>query len=82
MVHYYKETEEGVQHMCREIEALCNEERKEGKTEGIKEGIKAFVRDNLNEGRSGEQILPKLVGFFNLTYEEAEGFFEEFKALK
>ena len=44
----------------------------EGKSEGMREGIRAFVEDYLEEGREPEVIAEKLVRRFGLSYEEAQ----------
>lgn len=50
----------------------------QGRQEGRKEGIAAFILDNLEEGFSKEKILAKLEQRFALTKEQAEGYLQEF----
>lgn len=60
-----------------EMEEMCNlseviEER--GIKQGIEQGIKALVLDNLEDGKTEEQIIQKLIKRFCLTEEEARKF--------
>ncbi len=50
----------------------------EGRKEGLNQGIRAMVLDNLAERRTPEEICNKLVRFFGLKQEEADKYFEEF----
>lgn len=52
--------------------------RAEGLAEGCAKGIKAIILDNLEEGKSRETIIKKLVRHFSLTDEEAESYFEKY----
>lgn len=42
-VRYYKENEEGVNTMCKVVEELCNDARKEGREEGRIENLKKSI---------------------------------------
>ena len=46
--------------------------KSQGREEGREEGIKALIIDNMEEGKSKEEILNKLIKRFNLTQEKAE----------
>lgn len=62
---------------CLEIEA----ERRgleEGRAEGRAEGIEAFILDYLEEQRSSEQILAKLIKRFSLSQAAAESYLEKY----
>lgn len=52
--------------------------RAEGRTEGRSEGIEAFILDNLEEKKTGEQILLKLMKRFSLSREEAGGYLQKY----
>ena len=58
------------------LNEIRNEEREEGRKEGLEEGreegIKALIIDNMEDGKSKEEILNKLIKRFNLTQEKAE----------
>ncbi len=45
----------------RELALLRREERAGDREEGLKQGIEAFILDNLEEGTSEERILEKLI---------------------
>ena len=46
--------------------------------QGVKEGMKALILDNLEEGIPQERILLKLQKRFGLDEEKAKAYFEEF----
>ena len=73
-VRLLKEKKEGIDIMCDILE----KERAEGKAEGIAEGIAAFILDNLEEHKTEEQILAKLVTRFSLSREEAGKYLDEY----
>ncbi|MBE7726430.1 MAG: hypothetical protein E7244_19085 [Enterocloster citroniae] len=73
-VRLLKEKKEGIDIMCDILE----KERAEGKAEGIAEGIAAFILDNLEEHKTEEQILAKLVKRFSLSREEAGKYLAEY----
>lgn len=60
--------------MCKILE----EERAAGREEGRQEGIRVFICDNLEEGKSREQIVEKLMKRFMLDREAAEGYYRTF----
>ena len=47
-------------------------------TEGVEQGIKALVLDNLEEGKSREQIILKLKRRFSLDEQQASQYYERF----
>lgn len=51
-----------------------------GIQEGRQEGIEVFILDNLEEGKTEEQILLKLVRFFALTEEKAKEYYDKYAA--
>ena len=69
-----KEKKEGIDIMCDILE----KERAEGKAEGMAAGIAAFILDNLEEHKTEEQILAKLVKRFSLSREEAGKYLDEY----
>ncbi len=73
-VRYMQAWEEKVQ----EREEGRSEGRTEGRAEGRNEGIEAFILDNLEEKKTGEQILQKLMKRFSLSREEAEGYLQKY----
>lgn len=56
----------------RELALLRKEERAEGRTEGLEQGIRVFILDNLEEGTSEERILKKLMKRFAMTEDVAK----------
>ena len=54
------------------------EGKAEGKAEGMAAGIAAFILDNLEEHKTEEQILAKLVKRFSLSREEAGKYLDEY----
>lgn len=73
-VRLLKEKKEGIDIMCD----ILDRERAEGKAEGMAAGIAAFILDNLEEHRTEEQILAKLVKRFSLSQEEAGKYLAEY----
>ena len=64
--------------MCDILEKERAEGKAEGKAEGMAEGIAAFILDNLEEHKTEEQILAKLVTRFSLSREEAGKYLDEY----
>lgn len=52
--------------------------RQEGKKEGIEEGIRLFILDNIEENIPKERILEKLRRRFNITMEQALDMYEKY----
>lgn len=73
-VRLLKEKKEGIDIMCD----ILDRERAEGKAEGMAAGIAAFILDNLEEHKTEEQILAKLVKRFSLSQEEAGKYLAEY----
>ena len=68
-------------HSAVDYDIMCDildRERAEGKAEGMAAGIAAFILDNLEEHRTEEQILAKLVKRFSLSQEEAGKYLAEY----
>lgn len=53
--------------------------RQESKTEGIEEGIEAFIQDNIEEGAAPKRIIEKLQKRFKLKEAAAVSYFEKYK---
>lgn len=53
--------------------------RQDGKAEGRAKGIEALILDNLEEGKSRETIIEKLIRHFSITDQEANSYFEKYK---
>ena len=68
------ETERRINTMCNLSEALI--ERTTAKA--LEQGIEALVLDNIEEGKSKEQIVDKLVRRFKLNEKEAEMYYDKF----
>ena len=62
-VRYMQEWEERMY----QLQDAKAEGREEGREAGLEEGIRAFVLDNLEEGKTEGQILDKLVRMFSLS---------------
>ena len=58
------------------LNEIRNEEREEGRKEGLEEGlekgIKALIIDNMEDGKTKEEISDKLIKRFDISQEEAE----------
>jgi len=50
----------------------------EGKEEGLKEGIRIFILDNMEEGRSQKAIIGKLMRRFGLDARQAAQYYEKY----
>ena len=59
-------------------ESILEEGRLEGHAAGLREGIRALILDNLEDGNSRERIVEKLVRRFSLTEEEAASYVEQY----
>ena len=72
--------EMGVRYMQAWEEKVQEREegRSEGRAEGRNEGIEAFILDNLEEKKTGEQILQKLMKRFSLSREEAGVYLQKY----
>lgn len=57
---------------CTGTKELLEIKKTRERMEGMREGIRAFVEDYLEEGREPEVIAEKLVRRFGLSYEEAQ----------
>lgn len=58
-------------------EKHMRQEREASLEEGMEIGIKALIRDNQEGGKTKEEIIKKLVKYFELTEEEAEVYYEK-----
>ena len=72
-VSIYEYDEE--KHMRQEREASLEV----GMECGRQIGIKALIRDNQEGGKTKEEIIKKLVKYFELTEEEAEVYYEKYE---
>jgi len=50
----------------------------EGKEQGIEQGIEALILDNLEEGKTRDEIIKKLVRRFDLSVEDAEKHYDKY----
>ena len=53
--------------------------REEGRQEGTRLGIQALILDNLEEKKSEEQIIQKLMKRFSLSEDEARRYFVKYR---
>ncbi len=51
---------------------------KEGREEGIKKGIQALILDNIEEGKSRDVVIGKLIRRFSLQESEAVEYYDAF----
>lgn len=77
-VRLLKEKKEGIDIMCDILDRERAEGKAEGMAAGIEAGIAAFILDNLEEHKTEEQILAKLVKRFSLSQEEARKYLAEY----
>ena len=68
-------TQNGGTDMCKAIDDMIND----SKQDGILIGIHALIEDNLEDGKSKEQILEKLQKHFQLTPEQAMEHFAKYE---
>ena len=75
-----KAEREYLQKQSREYDEKAEREylQKQSREEGLKEGIRAFILDNLEEQIPKERILSKLERRFSLTLEQAKEYFEKY----
>ena len=72
--------------MCQAIRELRAEEKAIGREEGIEQGIEKgieqgieqMVLENLEEHRTEETIIRKLVRWFSLTREQAKMYYDKY----
>ena len=64
--------------MCNLSEALIERTTEKALEQGIEQGIEALVLDNIEEGKSKEQIVQKLVRRFKLNEKDAEMYYDKF----
>ena len=74
-VRYVQEWEERMY----QLQDAKEEGREEGREAGLEEGIRAFVLDNLEEGKTEGQILDKLVRMFSLSRDTAGEYLKRYK---
>ena len=63
--------------MCKALIEWMNDERKEGREEGRMQGIRGLILDNLDQGKSQEEILVKLRKYYGLDDSRAEDYLEK-----
>ena len=61
-----------------EAKRIRNEGIKQGIEQGVEQGIEALILDNLEDGKSEEAIVNKLVRRFRLETEDAKAYFDKF----
>jgi len=64
--------------MCQALKEMLADERMIGMKEGIKEGIEAFVLDNLEEGVEQKRIVDKLIFRFKMDEVEAKDYVNKY----
>lgn len=69
------ETDEGGNvNMCKAIDDMIQD----AVDEAIEQGIKVLILDNLEEGKTKETIIPKIIKNFSLSEEAANGYFARY----
>lgn len=71
----HNENQKGEFDMCKAIDDMISD----GKKEGLLLGINALIEDNLEDGKSKDIILEKLQKHFLLTTENAEAYFAKYE---
>lgn len=69
----------GTVDMCKAITDMLHSERAEGIEQGIEQGIRALILDNLEERKSADCIIDKLVRRFSLSEEKAREYFQKYR---
>lgn len=57
---------------------MMAEANRKGMAQGREKGIRTLILDNLEEGRSAEVILNKLMRHYSLNREEAETYYKRY----
>lgn len=74
----YTEQEKEEMEVCQAIDELIKDGELRGIQIGEERGIKILIIDNLEEGRTENQILSKLVRRYNLTNEKAKEYYTKY----
>lgn len=64
--------------MCQAITEMLQDERAEGRAEGLNQGIEVFILDNIEENVPMERVCEKLQRRFGLSVMEAEGVYRKY----
>lgn len=64
--------------MCKALQDLISDSRKEGEILGLEQGVRALIRDNLEENKSKEIIIDKLIRIFSLEKEKATAYYNKY----
>ena len=68
----------GKVNMCKGLQDWAKEERLVGMEQGLERGIEAFVQDKLEDGKSKEEIVSKLILRFQLNDEKAVSYYQKY----
>lgn len=60
------------------LEAIGQERYEDGREDGRADGIKALILDNLEEQKTEEEIIRKLIKLFSLTEKDAREYFQKY----
>lgn len=63
--------------MCELFDQYVRKGRREGRQEGRQEGIRFLILDNLEEGKTEEIIIKKLMRGFSLGQDEAKQYYDQ-----
>ncbi|MCM1091763.1 MAG: hypothetical protein NC413_13035, partial [Muribaculum sp.] len=66
--------------MCELFDQYIRKGHQEGRREGREEGIRIFILDNIEEGKSGETIVEKLCRRFSLDAGSAQTYYNTYSA--
>ena len=64
--------------MCQAIREWSAEERAIGLAEGIEQGLERLIVDNLEERKSEEIIIKKLMRHFSLGEQQAKNYYDKY----
>lgn len=72
------DNKEGKTDMCKAWEEQWLDGRLEGIEQGIEQGIEALILDNIEDGKTEEVIISKLIKRFKLNEEDARKYFDKY----
>ena len=64
--------------MCDALKELMKDELDERERQGIEQGIEQMILENMEEHRTEETIVGKLVRWFSLTREQAKMYYDKY----
>ncbi len=76
-VRVFKETEGGIEHMCKEMEEIRNEGYTEGKAEGERNLLTRMISKKLEKGKTTEEITEEIAEELEIAPDAVKGIIAE-----